>query len=78
MTCRTHITEDLKRKQSKGQARIKDQSKQGVGRPWAWRPTLDARETGVQHRPERNKRKSKQKTNKKWEHAFGLLEISTD
>ena len=57
MTCRTNLAEDQKRNQSKGQARIKDQSKQGVGRPWAWRPTLDARETGVQHRPERNKRK---------------------
>ena len=66
MTCRTNLTEDQKRNQSRGQARIKDQSKQGVGRLWACRPMLDARERGVQHRLERNKgKKSIQKANKK-------------
>ena len=46
------MTEEQKQIQSKGLAKIKNQSKQGVGCPWAWRPTLDARWTGVQHRPE--------------------------
>ena len=47
MACKTNLTGDQKRNPSEGQARIKDQSKQGVGHPWAWRPTIDARETGV-------------------------------
>ena len=46
------MTTKQKQIQSKGQAWISNQSKQGVGHPWAWRPTLDAREDGVQHRPE--------------------------
>ena len=44
MTCRANRTADQKQIQSKRQARISNQSKQGVGRPWAWCPTLDARE----------------------------------
>ena len=55
MTCKANRTEEQKLIQSKGQAKIKNQSKQGVGRPWAWRPTLDAREAGVQHQPEDSK-----------------------
>ena len=51
MTCRANRTEEQKQIQSNGQAKIKNQNKQGVGRLIAWHPTLDARETSVQHRP---------------------------
>ena len=45
MTCRANRRAKQKQIQSKGQAKNSNQSKQGVGRLWAWRPTLDARET---------------------------------
>ena len=51
MTCRANRTANQKQIQSKMQAKISILNKQGIGRPRAWRPTLDARGTGVQHRP---------------------------
>ena len=58
-------------------ARIKDPSKQVVGRLYARRPTLDAREAGVQHRPEdRGEKRSIQVIDENRDHAFGLLEMS--